>query len=215
MKGSICSWSATIGSDPNHGYFGRPSTPSILSTFHYFHTTAQAGPAIQFFCRYLFIRAALSEPPPQFVPSYLNSLPASLFFTPNFSALPPHPLSYTMRLGALPFPFVLSLFLTIDGALAAPGPRSQPSSRSLHVPILRRAPPQRTHTALGVWAKQQKQFLEAKYGGSSNVKRSSGENLYATFYFTLLAVAYLDQTCRSKPRLEVSCRCTNILDTMA
>ena len=108
-----------------------------------------------------------------------------------------------MRLDVLPLPFVLTLFLTVDWALAAPGPRSQPSSRSLHVPILRRAPPQRTPTELGVWAKQQKQFLEAKYGGLSNVKRSSGENLYATFYFPLPVVAYIDQACQSKRRLEV------------
>jgi hypothetical protein len=83
-----------------------------------------------------------------------------------------------MRLDALPLPIVFSLLLTVDGALAAPRSRSQPSSRGLHVPILRRASPQRTDTEWGHWAKQQKQFLEAKYGGSSNVKRSSGENLY-------------------------------------
>ncbi|KAH8991661.1 acid protease [Lactarius akahatsu] len=82
-----------------------------------------------------------------------------------------------MRLDALPVSFALSLFLTVDWALAAPGPRSQPSDRSLHVPILRRAPPQRSDTEWGIWAKQQKQFLEAKYGGPSTAKRSSGENL--------------------------------------
>ncbi|KAI9451913.1 aspartic peptidase A1 [Lactarius psammicola] len=82
-----------------------------------------------------------------------------------------------MRLDALPVSFALSLFFTVDWALAAPGPRSQPTSRGLHVPILRRAPPQRTDDEWGIWAKQQKQFLEAKYGGPSNAKRSSGENL--------------------------------------
>ncbi|KAH9167398.1 acid protease [Lactarius sanguifluus] len=82
-----------------------------------------------------------------------------------------------MRFDALPVSFALSLFLTVDWALAAPGPRSQPSDRRLHVPILRRAPPQRSDTEWGVWAKQQKQFLETKYGGPSTAKRSSGENL--------------------------------------
>jgi len=82
-----------------------------------------------------------------------------------------------MRLDALPISFALSLFLAVDWAQAAPGPRSQPSSRGLHVPILRRAPSQRSDTEWGIWAKHQKQFLEAKYGGSSNAKRSSGENL--------------------------------------
>lgn len=82
-----------------------------------------------------------------------------------------------MLLNALPVSVVLSLFLTVDWALAAPGPRSQPSSRGLHVPILRRASSPRNDTEWGVWAKQQKQFLEAKYRGPSNAKRSSGTNL--------------------------------------
>jgi cathepsin D len=83
-----------------------------------------------------------------------------------------------MRLDALPLPFVLSLFLTVDWALAAPSPHSQPSSRGLHVPILRRALQERTDDEWGSWAKKQKLFLEAKYRTrSSNAKRSSGENL--------------------------------------
>lgn len=88
-----------------------------------------------------------------------------------------------MRLDTLPLPFVLSLLFTVDWALAAPSPSSQLSSRALHVPILRRAPPQLTDDEWGSWAKKQKQFLEAKYRGrSSNAKRSSGENLCARFY---------------------------------
>jgi cathepsin D len=83
-----------------------------------------------------------------------------------------------MRLDTLPLPFVLSLFLTVDWALAAPSPHSQPSSRALHVPILRRASPQRTDEDWGLWAKKQKNLLETRYrGGPSNAKRSSGENL--------------------------------------
>ncbi|KAH9074853.1 aspartic peptidase A1 [Lactarius deliciosus] len=36
---------------------------------------------------------------------------------------------------------------------------------------------ERSDTEWGIWAKQQKQFLEAKYGGPSTAKRSAGENL--------------------------------------
>ena len=100
-----------------------------------------------------------------------------------------------MRLDALLVSFALSLFLTVDWALAAPGPRSEPSSRALHVPILRREPPKRTDAEWGIWAKQQKQFLEAKYGGPSNTKRSSGENLCARFFTSLpvcTSVAHID-----------------------
>lgn len=88
-----------------------------------------------------------------------------------------------MRLDTLPIPFVLSLLFTIDWALAAPSPSSQPSSRALHVPVHRKAPAQLSDDEWGLWAKKQKQFLEARYRGrSSNAKRSSGENLYARFY---------------------------------
>ena len=88
-----------------------------------------------------------------------------------------------MRLDVLPLSFALSLFLAVDWAQAAPGLRSQPSSRGLHVPILRRAPSQRSDEEWGIWAKHQKQFLETKYGRSSKAKRSSGENLCAIFFY--------------------------------
>jgi hypothetical protein len=87
-----------------------------------------------------------------------------------------------MRLDTLPLPFVLSLFLTVDWALAAPSPHSQPSSRALHVPILRRASPQRTDEDWGLWAKKQKNLLETRYrGGPSNAKRSSGRTCTPDF----------------------------------
>ena len=94
-----------------------------------------------------------------------------------------------MRLDALPVTFSLALLLCVDYALAAPSSsdhhhqqRDAPSSsgRSLHIPIVRRAPLQRNDTELGLWAKQQKQILEAKYGGQplgSNSKRSTGFNM--------------------------------------
>ncbi len=93
-----------------------------------------------------------------------------------------------MRLDAFPLTFSLALLLCIDHALAAPSPSSpdeqqqqrSTSSRSLHIPILRRAPPQRNESELGLWAKQQKEFLEAKYGPPSGppgtTKRSTGYN---------------------------------------
>jgi hypothetical protein len=92
-----------------------------------------------------------------------------------------------MRLDALPVTFSLALLLCVDYALAAPSSpddlhqqRDASSSRSLHIPIVRRALVQRNDTELGLWAKQQKQFLEAKYGAQSSgssSKRSTGTNL--------------------------------------
>lgn len=93
-----------------------------------------------------------------------------------------------MRLDALPLTLSLALLLCVDYALAAPSSsdhhqqRDAPSSssRSLHIPIVRRAPVQRSDTELGLWAKRQKESLEAKYGGhpsGSNSKRSTGFNM--------------------------------------
>jgi len=100
-----------------------------------------------------------------------------------------------MRLDPFPLTFSLALLLFIDHALALPSPSSpdeqqqqqkqqqkqrSTSSRSLHIPILRRAPPQRNEYELGLWAKQQKEFREAKYGPPSGApgttKRSAGHN---------------------------------------
>ncbi|KAI9510043.1 acid protease [Russula earlei] len=89
-----------------------------------------------------------------------------------------------MRLDALPLSLVLSLLIrvSVDHALAAPSWLGQPSSlpsRGLHIPLLRRAVARRDDDELGRWAKQQKQYVEAKYGrpGSTTSKRSTGYNL--------------------------------------
>jgi hypothetical protein len=86
----------------------------------------------------------------------------------------------TMLFDALTVSFALHLLLG-DFAQALPSSPRSPSdsspSRSLHVPLLRRAVPQRNDTEFGLWAKQQKELLESKYGGSSITKRSSGTNL--------------------------------------
>jgi hypothetical protein len=93
-----------------------------------------------------------------------------------------------MRLDTLPLTFSLALLLSLDYARGAPSSPDQQqqqrssSSRSLHIPISRRAVTQRSDEELGLWAKQQKEFLEAKYGSSSaaqNAKRTTGYNLYA------------------------------------
>jgi cathepsin D len=85
-----------------------------------------------------------------------------------------------MLVDALTVSFALHLLLG-DFAQALPSSPRSPSSpsRSLHVPLLRRAVPQRNDTEFGLWAKQQKEVLEDKYGGSSITKRSSGTNLCA------------------------------------
>ncbi|KAF8489905.1 aspartic peptidase domain-containing protein [Russula emetica] len=84
-----------------------------------------------------------------------------------------------MLFDALTVSLALHLLLLGDFALALPSSPRSPSSpsRSLHIPLLRRAVPERNDTEFGLWLKQQKQLLEGKYGGSSNTKRSSGTNL--------------------------------------
>lgn len=85
-----------------------------------------------------------------------------------------------MLFDALTVSFALHLLLGSDFAQALPSlPRTPGSpSRSLHVPLLRRAVPHRNEAEFGLWAKQQKQLLEGKYGrGASITKRSSGTNL--------------------------------------
>jgi len=91
-----------------------------------------------------------------------------------------------MRLDTLPLTFSLALLLSLDYARAAPSLPDQQqqrssSSRSLHIPISRRAVTQRSDEELGAWAKQQKEFLEGKYGSPSapSTKRSTGYNMYA------------------------------------
>lgn len=83
-----------------------------------------------------------------------------------------------MLFDALTVSFALHLLLG-DFARALPSSPRSPSSPSgsLHIPLLRRAVPQRNDTEVGLWAKQQKQLLEGKYGASPNTKRSSGTNL--------------------------------------
>ncbi len=93
-----------------------------------------------------------------------------------------------MLFDALTVSFALHLLLGTDFAQALPSPPSSPS-RALHVPLLRRAVPQRNDTELGLWAKQQKQLLEGKYGGPSTTKRSSGTNLCVSY--ELLSFCFL------------------------
>jgi hypothetical protein len=116
-----------------------------------------------------------------------------------------------MRLDALPVTFSLALLLCVDHALAAPSPldlqqRDPPSTptRSLHIPIVRRAVGQLNETELGIWAKHQKQFLEAKYGQSSgsNSKRSTtGYNMCVTSFIPLCFAVRLLSLNQSPTRL--------------
>ena len=80
----------------------------------------------------------------------------------------------------------LTLLLSADFTRASPALRrsSSSESRGLHIPLIRRATPQRNEAELGIWAKQQKELLESKYGHrGTNEKRSSGYNLYASARF--------------------------------
>jgi cathepsin D len=93
-----------------------------------------------------------------------------------------------MRFDAFQPSLALSLLLTVGHALAVPTSHDQPSSRSLHVPILRRAARLRNDTEWGLWAKQQKEFLEGKYNRQQTMKRSSGYNSCAPFAFLLVSL---------------------------
>jgi hypothetical protein len=132
-------------------------------------------------------RLIFSEQP--FSPLYISP--------PVFIPTPPSTLSFpkpqlifsleAMRLDAFQPSIALSLLLTVGHALAVPTSRDQPSSRSLHVPILRRVADPRNDTEWGLWAKQQKEFLEGKYNRHQITKRSSGYNLCAPFPFLLVS----------------------------
>jgi len=92
-----------------------------------------------------------------------------------------------MRLDVLPLPLALSLLLSVDCALGAPSSHNQrssepPSNRGVHIPITRRAAPQRNDADPEKWAKQ-KRYLEVKYGVRSE-KRSQGYNLCARRFFS-------------------------------
>ncbi|KAI0057208.1 acid protease [Artomyces pyxidatus] len=97
-----------------------------------------------------------------------------------------------MRLEALPTTLSLALLLSAEDALAAPKTSSQP--RELHIPLSRRPVVQRSDAEWGLWARQQKEMLESKYGAEpSRRKRTSGYNLLTdqnadSSYFGSLAV---------------------------
>ncbi|THH11877.1 hypothetical protein EW146_g7899 [Bondarzewia mesenterica] len=71
-------------------------------------------------------------------------------------------------------PLALALLISASDTLARAAPRAP---RELHVPLVRRAPAQRTAEEWGLWAKEQKNVLEVKYGGAQTQKRASGMNL--------------------------------------
>ncbi|KAI0272749.1 aspartic peptidase domain-containing protein [Gloeopeniophorella convolvens] len=98
-----------------------------------------------------------------------------------------------MHFEALPITLLMALFAMADNAAAVPAPAGRFSSRGLHIPILRRAAAQRNDAEWGLWAKQQKELLEGKYGRAANEKRSAGYNLLVnqnidSSYFGTIAV---------------------------
>ena len=67
---------------------------------------------------------------------------------------------------------LLSLFLETT---AAPHPPA-----GLSTPLKRRGPPARTPDEWGVWAKNHRLGLEAKYGKKQHDKRGTGTNLFVS-----------------------------------
>lgn len=59
------------------------------------------------------------------------------------------------------------------------------------MPLKKRAPPARTEEEWGVWAKNHREGLEAKYGNPKHDKRATGTNLYARFQLCLTTTWYL------------------------
>ena len=130
--------------------------------------------------------------------------PNSLYKTPLISPLdanpPPHskgdpPSSLLPRLVSMLFDALtlsLALLLSADFTWASPALRRS-SSPGLHVPLRRRATPQRDEVELGLWARRQKELLERKYGKrvTTNEKRSSGYNLCASVRFLHLSTFLL------------------------
>lgn len=159
-----------------------------LLLLHLYRSLAGRGPLAPFSTASALILALFPILRYLSIPSNLLSFVNPFPVTVNRVLLAPHssnslfrPVSVlvTMLFDVLTVSFALHLLLG-DLALGLPSSQRSPSSpsRSLHVPLLRRAEPQRNETEFGLWAKQQKQLLEAKYGGGpSTTKRSSGTNL--------------------------------------
>ncbi|KAI0050942.1 acid protease [Auriscalpium vulgare] len=82
-----------------------------------------------------------------------------------------------MRYESLPSGLIALSILCANDALAAVAPHAVRASE-LHIPLMRRAPTQRTDAEWGLWAKHQRAILAAKYSGASPArKRASGYNL--------------------------------------
>lgn len=71
------------------------------------------------------------------------------------------------------FALSLSYFVISTAAFATP---QIGTAAGQSIPLIRRAPPIRTSTDWGVWAKNERDALTAKYGGTL-AKRSTGTNL--------------------------------------
>ena len=75
---------------------------------------------------------------------------------------------------SLTFLVLASSLCSLQTAIAAPGPL--PTSGQ-SIGLTRRQPSVRTVEDWGAWAKNEREALKAKYGGSSPSKRSQGSNL--------------------------------------
>ena len=80
-------------------------------------------------------------------------------------------------LSAHPLLATLLLSLSLE-TTAAPQINNPPAG--LSTPLRRRGPPARTPDEWGVWAKNHRLGLEAKYGNKRHDKRGTGTNLFVS-----------------------------------
>lgn len=73
-----------------------------------------------------------------------------------------------------PYLVLASLLCSFQIAIATPGP-SQTGGQT--ITLGKRQPPVRTAEDWGVWAKNEREALKLKYGGSPPSRRSQGTNL--------------------------------------
>jgi cathepsin D len=83
----------------------------------------------------------------------------------------------TSHLIPLPLVVLLSLLLISNNALISAAPQPGPIGKSIGLSRRRPGPVNGSFEEWGLWAKNQKEILQSKYGGQKVEKRTSGMNL--------------------------------------
>jgi len=80
------------------------------------------------------------------------------------------------------YPLLASLFLSLPLETTA-APQTNNAAAGLSMPLKRRTPPERRVEEWGVWAKNHRLGLEAKYGNKQHDKRVTGTNMFVSHPF--------------------------------